>query len=402
MKKRYKVYEDDHKKVEEAVACCSSNPSSELKNELTKIKSQIDCISISDWKDSSAVSFKVNRDSASLKLGVVISSVANVFSKSEQIYDLLNQQLNSFKIIDANYQDILNREPKQSDYKKQVEENGVLVEKNDVSAFQNAHEKWKDAKNLIKAEGENCIDQIDEYLDLLDEINSLSITMSSTLPYVSSFVPEVYKPSNVVYEPIAPTTTLVESTVSPTIQPSNTPVVYTTEIPGDINQSGYTVTCYGPNGWHFNASKKASSVGVGTGQRAIHELWNSQGANYENGVAVINDNGVERVLVACTSKIGKVGDRLTYHLENGQVVHAIVADQKSSGDRNYTTYGHSNGSSINILELEVERETYLEKGNPTTEKWGLPWDSKSKIVKVDNCGPTVAKENGTYVCMLTK
>ena len=392
MKKRYSNYQEDHKKVEEAVLCCTSNPSSELETEISKIKNKIDCISIENWQDSSATTFKVNKNTVSLKLGIIITSINNVFRKSEQTYDLLNQQLNNFKLLDESYQEILNKEPKQSDYRKRVEENGILVERNDTSAYREAHENWEKTKNLIKAEGETCIDQIDKYFKLLDELNNLSITMTATMPYISAILPEVYKPTTVEYEPISPVI----------IQESNAEVVYTTEIPDDIKQAGYTVTCYGVKGWHFSGRKTATKVGVGTGQRAVHDLWNSQGSKYENGVAVIDDNGVTRVLVACTSKIGKVGDRLTYHLENGEVIHAIVADQKSSGDRNYTIYGHSNGKSINILELEVNREVYKQKGNPTTEKWGLSWDSTSEIVKIDNCGPTVSKENGTYVCRLTQ
>ena len=199
MKKRYSDYQADHLKVEEAVACCLSNPSSVLETEISNIKNKIDSISIDNWQDSSATTFKVNKNTVSLKLGIIMTSIANVFRKSEQIYDLLNQQLENFKIIDKNYQDTLDKEPKQSDYKKKVEENGNLVERNDTSAYREAHSNWESVLENIKIEGNNCITQIEKYILLLDEINALNITMTATMPYISATLPDVYSPNEFSY-----------------------------------------------------------------------------------------------------------------------------------------------------------------------------------------------------------
>ena len=48
---RYADYKLQHDDVIKAVACISSNPASELKEELLKIKNQIDSVSASDWQD---------------------------------------------------------------------------------------------------------------------------------------------------------------------------------------------------------------------------------------------------------------------------------------------------------------------------------------------------------------
>lgn len=197
---RYVDYKQQHEDVVKAVSCILNNPSSELKEELVKIKNQIDSISISDWKDSSYVSFKMNKDMASLKLSTLITSVNNVFSKSEQTYDSLNKQLDNFKIIDDNYQGILDSEPKQSKYKKTTEVNGVMSEVNDVSAYQRAHNDWKDAKELAEIEMNNCDKKIKDFFKILDEINSLSITMSDSMPYVTSSIPSVYFPVSITYQ----------------------------------------------------------------------------------------------------------------------------------------------------------------------------------------------------------
>ena len=202
MKKRYSDYQADHLKVEEAVACCLSNPSSVLETEISNIKNKIDSISIDNWQDSSATTFNVNKNTTSLKLGIILTSITNVFKKSEQVYDLTNQQLDKFKLIDEIYQDILDQKPKQSDYKKKVEENGGLVERNDTSAYEAALSNWEKSKTSAEVEMQGCTDQIEKYFQILDEINSVSISMSASMPFITSQVPEVYSPKSVVFKNI--------------------------------------------------------------------------------------------------------------------------------------------------------------------------------------------------------
>ena len=167
----------------------------------------------------------------------------------------------------------------------------------------------------------------------------------------------------------------------------------TIEIPDNVTQAGYTVTCYESDGWHFNASSQAKGVGVGSGQKLIHDAWNSQGSNYtDGGIAVIDDNGTPRYLVATTDKMGNVGDRLRVNFENGQSIDVLIADQKNKNDKNFTEYGHkSPGGAINILEFEVNTQDFRDKSNPTTETWGLSWDSNSPIISIENYGS--AKED---------
>ena len=173
---------------------------------------------------------------------------------------------------------------------------------------------------------------------------------------------------------------------TPSTKLTSDQVKFTVEIPDSVSQmSHHTVTCYEKDGWHYNASKTGTRVGVGTGQKLVHDVWNSQGSTYENGVAIIDDNGT-RILVACTEKIGKVGDRITINYENGQKVEALVADQKDSKDSTYTEFGHKDGNQTSIIELEVNTQDYREKQNPSTKTWGLSWDTSSNITSIDNYG----------------
>ena len=110
----------------------------------------------------------------------------------------------------------------------------------------------------------------------------------------------------------------------------------------------------------------------------------------KNGIAVMNVNGQDCYLVATASAVGKVGDAINVTFKNGQSIPCIVADAKSSHDRNYSQYGHTqkNGS-VNVLEFEVDRHVYRAKGNPTTNSWGLEWDSSSGVKTVNNYGTVV-------------
>ena len=170
---------------------------------------------------------------------------------------------------------------------------------------------------------------------------------------------------------------------------SGTPIS-SVEIPDNINQSGYTVTCYGEDGWHLGGSRKGTPIANGTGQKAVHEKWVADGARYKNGIAVLNVDGVDHYLIAVAPTYGKNGDNLTVHLKNGEEIPCIIADTKSTRDSSYTKYGHAkSGRTINVLEFEVDTNKYNSLGNPTTEKWNLEWDSSSGVAKIDNYGTII-------------
>ncbi len=169
-------------------------------------------------------------------------------------------------------------------------------------------------------------------------------------------------------------------------------IVSTVTIPDSVTQRGYTVTCYGVGGWYLSAKSTPTKISASSRQKKVHNVWLENGAKYKNGIATINIDGVDHYLVATASKLGKVGDKINVKLKNGQTIPCVVADAKSSGDKNYDTYGHKSASGkVNVLEFEVDREVFIAKGrsNPTTEKWGLEWDSSSGVASVDNYGSII-------------
>ncbi len=78
----------------------------------------------------------------------------------------------------------------------------------------------------------------------------------------------------------------------------------TVEVPADISQAGFTVTCY---------DQFLGAWAAGTKQREISEAWDEAGAKFDDGIAVLDGC----YLVACARKFGAVGDKVTFRMSDG-------------------------------------------------------------------------------------
>ena len=147
-----------------------------------------------------------------------------------------------------------------------------------------------------------------------------------------------------------------------------------TEIPSDVRTSAYTITKYDQQGFYLGSNP--AGVAAGTGQAAVHDLWNQKGSVYDDGIATID--GLFLVAVkppneSKTAGVGNLGDVITFYLEDGTSFDGIVADSKGSDAEN--DWGHPNGDgSVNIVEFEVAPDAYAQHGNP-----GLPGDWHTEL-----------------------
>ena len=164
----------------------------------------------------------------------------------------------------------------------------------------------------------------------------------------------------------------------------------TINIPANLRQRGYTVTCYGPGGWYLSGRATPTRINPSTKQYQVHQKWLQDGARYKNGMAVININGVDHYIVATAQSFGKSGRVLKVKLKNGQEIPCVIGDSKNSSDWNYTQYGHSNKSgAVNVLEFEVDRTWYNSRGNPGSSRWPTSWDSSSGVASITSYGSIV-------------
>lgn len=152
----------------------------------------------------------------------------------------------------------------------------------------------------------------------------------------------------------------------------------TLAVPGSVPQSGVTkdFTSYE---FYYNSGRPLKWHS-GTNQKRVEDLWKQKGSKYTGGIATIDG----RVLVAMTSKFGKVGDYVDVKLSNGKVIRGVLADEKrSSGDNGTATpWGHKKGGGkISLVEFEVNRSD-CKSGKVTAWK---PWLG-AKVVSVTNYG----------------
>lgn len=159
----------------------------------------------------------------------------------------------------------------------------------------------------------------------------------------------------------------------------------TIDIPSGLG-SYYTVTGYGPKGWHY-ANGSTSSIAAGTNQLKVWQKWKDSGEIYTDHIATING----RYLIACTSTFGNVGDYVSFTLANGQKIDCIIADEKSqeyvAWDHNPADkWGHDNGKCI--IEFEVDIDYYKKMGNPGSSKWKPEW-SNTNVVSATNQGSAI-------------
>ena len=86
-------------------------------------------------------------------------------------------------------------------------------------------------------------------------------------------------------------------------------------------------------------------------QKKLADIWyNDWGRSCDRGIATINGC----YLVAVAQTFGTIGTVLKVNLDNGQSFKALMADAKSTGDSNYTAWGHLDGNGrVNVIEWEV-------------------------------------------------
>ena len=171
----------------------------------------------------------------------------------------------------------------------------------------------------------------------------------------------------------------------------------TIEIPSSVSQGGYTVTGYD----YWISSGERMVWASGTNQEKVAEIWKKQGSRFKNGIAIITVDGEDRYLVAVTTKFGQVGDCIDVTLEDGTVIKCIIGDSKGSDAG--SEWGHQlGGGKINVLEFEVQRSKYMSSGNPTTDKWGLEWNSSCPVKSITNKGSIIGAtlEEGNVVANL--
>lgn len=103
-----------------------------------------------------------------------------------------------------------------------------------------------------------------------------------------------------------------------------------------------------------------------------YKLRADAGENYDaEGFAIIEG----RYVIACTEAFGGVGDYVDFQLDTGLILNCIIGDVKSSGDPNYSEWGHLYPpNSISVIESVVKySQWYPSHANPGTPGCKPEW-----------------------------
>lgn len=356
-----------------------------LNNEVNKVISSIDS---SKWKELGQESISTNvLPTLSSKLTNISSDISSVLYKAVNDSSTVHDKCTLLKEKDLLYEEAENEYNRLKSNEPSYYNGDSTIESSEHYNWKEKVEKKKEEKDKLESECKTLTSEIDTLVTSINklEISSDSVEISSVSSGASTLTL-----GNDTYTPLIDITGVgdgngntISTTSDVTKVSADTSAKYSVDVPSNIKQSGYTVTGYDK----WIKTGKTMVWAKGTNQRAVSEVWKSQGSKFKNGIATVNVNGEDRYLIATSSTFGKVGDSVNVRLGNGQTVKCVIADQKSSNDKNYTKYGHGQGNgSVNVLEFEVERSKYQSSGNPSTSKWNLEWDSTSPVTRVDNYG----------------
>ena len=133
--------------------------------------------------------------------------------------------------------------------------------------------------------------------------------------------------------------------------------------------------CYTYEGWQLITAPDSNQ----------YRLKEDAGQNFDaEGFGKING----RYVVALTTHYGEVGDYIDFVLANGNTLSCVMGDVKSSGDSNWSEYGHlipdaDNPTDLNVIEFIVDNVSWWGHANPGTltchPEWAGQLQSYTKV-----------------------
>lgn len=122
-------------------------------------------------------------------------------------------------------------------------------------------------------------------------------------------------------------------------------------------------------------------------QKKLANVWyNDWGRSCDRGIATINGC----YLVAVAQTFGTIGTVLQVKLDNGKSFNALMADAKSTGDSNYTAWGHLVDGKVNVIEWEVVKVVGGVASTSGSRNAGYPPDltgwAGANVVSITNLG----------------
>lgn len=190
MQRYYDKYKNTHVQITQACDCIKSNPCSKLGIEVSLLSEQMLSIDSSEWQDSAGNSFRDTMKKCSNKLDLITDNIDIVFSKSEIVYKNTDLQLEQLKKMNEYLVNLEKQKPVKDNFLVvETDENGNTV--NTYPGYESKVQEWQ---GLVTEAINNCVNIsscVDEYLLILEEINSSTIDEKTNLYFQSYNIPDV-------------------------------------------------------------------------------------------------------------------------------------------------------------------------------------------------------------------
>lgn len=164
-------YKSLHAETNIAYDNIMGNNASWLGEDISQIKAYVDVMMVANWGDSAKSTFEEVQREVSSSLSKLISGV-DVFAQGQEVYKNLKTQLDEFQKGDELYTIHINNEP-QIEYET-IEKNGNSWKQPTLSST-TAHDTWLSIKNELFNKCNEMKNNVDEYVEILEEINGLEV-----------------------------------------------------------------------------------------------------------------------------------------------------------------------------------------------------------------------------------
>lgn len=370
------TYQDLRTRSEKACNRIDSSPCSRVSDVMQSIKSEVSNLHLnidSAWPDDLGSSFSNAIGSCSDALDALISSISSTWSGAETTYRLQLENLEKLEAKNTEYQETVEKEPKNDDpkyYKWVVDhnlENGVPVNKKEFNQglYNQEHAAWQRQVQNLEGECKALQASIDASVSKLSGISFASVGFSKfsgvgaggeSTGLLNSTLSTLELKANEYLK------TDIESYLA---MISNDPskCVVVRDLRGYSNTSVHTVM-----GWQTVTREGTNQTRF---RSAVYPDYTKESTAYydEDGLAKVGD----RYVVATTRYYGDVGDYIDIVQEDGTIIPAIIGDLKNTSDKGCTPIGHENGTCV--VEFVVDCHQYYKPS--WTQGWGhFVWNGK--------------------------
>ncbi len=175
-----KFYNEYYEKINKACICIQNNPNQEVLNVVDSFNHQIiNSLYKLDWDDSAQAYLMENLKSIVQNVNSIRSSIETDFKTSEELYQLIKENLENLNQKNKEFECIINNKPNRDNFARVIRNEENIVIKTEYPGYSKALADWNIKCFFYDRQCSNLIIQIRANLMNLEKINSISLNESN-------------------------------------------------------------------------------------------------------------------------------------------------------------------------------------------------------------------------------